>query len=56
MVSHDISEIVRQAKHIACINGNVHYHATSNMPQEDIEEHFLKMLNKDRKDAEPYKS
>ena len=56
MVSHDISEIVRQAKHIACVNGNVHYHATANMPQEDIEEHFLKMLNTDRKDAEPYKS
>ena len=47
MVSHDIAEIVRQAKHIACVNGHVHYHATANMPQEDIEEHFLKMLNED---------
>jgi len=43
IVSHDIAEIVNNVKHIACVNHRIHYHETSDMPKEKIEEHFLKM-------------
>lgn len=49
VVSHDIAEILQYTKHIACVNGTMHYHSAESMPKEKLEEHFLKMcINKDR--------
>ena len=41
MVSHDIAETVHYAKHIACVNETLHYHPTTDIPQDKLEEHFL---------------
>ena len=43
MVSHDIAEILHNVKHIACVNESLHYHETTDLPQEKLEEHFLKI-------------
>lgn len=43
IVSHDIAEILNNVKHIACVNRHLHYHATTDMPKEKIEAHFLKI-------------
>ena len=43
MVSHDIAEILNNVKHIACVNEGLHYHETTDLPQEKLEEHFLKI-------------
>lgn len=43
VVSHDIAEILQYTKHIACVNGTMHYHSAATMPKEKLEEHFLKM-------------
>ena len=41
MVSHDIAETVHYAKHIACVNETLHYHPTTDIPQDKLKEHFL---------------
>lgn len=46
MVSHDIAEILHYTKNIACVNHTMHYHSAADMPQEKLEEHFLKMNNR----------
>ncbi len=43
IVSHDITEILDNVKHVACVNGHLHYHESTYIPQEKLEEHFLKM-------------
>lgn len=43
IVSHDITEILDNVKHVACVNGHLHYHESTDIPQEKLEEHFLKM-------------
>lgn len=43
IVSHDITEILQNVKHIACVNHNLHYHETADLPKDKLEEHFLKM-------------
>ena len=43
MVSHDIAETLHNVKHIACVNESLHYHETTDLPKEKLEEHFLKM-------------
>jgi high-affinity zinc uptake ABC transporter, ATP-binding protein znuC len=43
MVSHDIAEILNNVKHIACVNEGLHYHETTDLLQEKLEEHFLKI-------------
>ena len=43
IVSHDITEILYNVKHVACVNGHLHYHESTDIPQEKLEEHFLKM-------------
>lgn len=41
VVSHDIASILRNAKHIACVNHALHYHSDTNIPIEELETHFL---------------
>lgn len=41
IVSHDIAEVLNNVKHIACVNHHLHYHDTTDMPREKLEEHFL---------------
>lgn len=41
MVSHDIAEILNNVKHIACVNESLHYHNSTELPKEKLEEHFL---------------
>ena len=41
MVSHDIAEILNNVKHIACVNESLHYHDSTDLPKEKLEEHFL---------------
>ena len=41
MVSHDIAEILNNVKHIACVNESLHYHDSTELPKEKLEEHFL---------------
>lgn len=43
IVSHDIAEVLNNVKHVACVNHNLHYHDTTDMPKEKLEEHFLKV-------------
>ena len=43
IVSHDITEILQNVKHIACVNHKLHYHETADLPKDKLEEHFLKM-------------
>lgn len=43
IVSHDIAEVLNNVKHIACVNHHIHYHDTTEMPKEKLEEHFLRM-------------
>ena len=43
IVSHDITEILQNVKHIACVNHKLHYHKTADLPKDKLEEHFLKM-------------
>ena len=43
IVSHDIASIIQNAKHVACINHTMHYHAGPNFEMETIERHFLKI-------------
>ena len=40
MVSHDIAEILNNVKHIACVNESLHYHDSTDLPKEKLEEHF----------------
>lgn len=41
IVSHDVAEVLNNVKHIACVNHHLHYHDTTDMPREKLEEHFL---------------
>lgn len=41
VVSHDIAAILRNAKHIACVNHSLHYHSDTNIPVKELETHFL---------------
>lgn len=43
IVSHDIASVINNAKHIACVNHHLHYHSTTEMPKERLEEHFLNL-------------
>lgn len=43
IVSHDIAEILDNVKHVACVNVHLHYHESTDIPQEKLEEHFLRM-------------
>lgn len=43
IVSHDIAEVLNNVKHVACVNHNLHYHDTTDIPKEKLEEHFLKV-------------
>lgn len=43
IVSHDIAEVLNNVKHIACVNHHIHYHDTTEMPKEKLEEHFLRI-------------
>lgn len=43
IVSHDVASVLNYAKHIACVNRHLHYHSTTEMPKEKLEEHFLNM-------------
>jgi zinc transport system ATP-binding protein len=40
IVSHDIAEILNNVKHVVCVNKRIHYHDTTDVPREKIEEHF----------------
>ncbi len=43
IVSHDLAEISKYAKHIACVNHSIHYHDSAHIPEEELEKHFLDM-------------
>ena len=40
LVSHDIGTILKSVKSIACVNKTVHYHPSSEVSTEWLEEHF----------------
>ncbi|MDO8951794.1 MAG: ABC transporter ATP-binding protein [Draconibacterium sp.] len=39
LVSHDMGTIVKYVKTIACVNGNLHYHASNSITQKDLDEY-----------------
>lgn len=39
LVSHDMGTIVRYVKTIACVNGKLHYHASNQITQKDLDEY-----------------
>lgn len=43
LVSHDIAEVLSNVQHVACVNCKLHYHPSTDIPREKIEEHFLKI-------------
>ena len=40
IVSHDIGTILQNVKDIACVNKHAHYHPDTELPMEELEEHF----------------
>lgn len=40
IVSHDIGTILQNVKDIACVNKRAHYHPDTELPMEELEEHF----------------
>lgn len=40
MTNHDIGTVLQNVKNIACMNGSLHYHSSSEISEEWIEKHF----------------
>ncbi len=40
IVSHDIGTILRNVKDVACVNTTLHYHASTEVTEEELNEHF----------------
>ncbi len=43
IVSHDIAEVLQNAKHVACVNRHLHYHDHPHIDADKFERHFLEM-------------
>ncbi len=43
MVSHDIGEVLQNAKHVACVNRHLHYHDHPPVETDKFERHFLEI-------------
>jgi len=39
LVSHDMGTIASYVKTIACVNGNLHYHSSNRITQEDLDDY-----------------
>lgn len=44
IVSHDIAEIINNVQHVACVNRHLHYHNSTDIPKDKLEEHFKHIL------------
>ena len=40
IVSHDIGTILQNVKDVACVNRMLHYHACTEIPEKELQEHF----------------
>ncbi|ALO48158.1 metal ABC transporter ATP-binding protein [Hoylesella enoeca] len=40
IVSHDIGTILQNVKDVACVNRTLHYHASTEISEEELQEHF----------------
>lgn len=40
IVSHDVGTILQNVKDVACVNTTLHYHASTEIPEDELQEHF----------------